>query len=122
MSRIDTTTLRFYPLVDVVVVDHDPEMADFANPTGARHGFAGFVVAEDARGERCKLYIKTYQSESWANKDLSGWCRSLTRRYESGKLPVAFDTWQHLYAAYGSEAYSNEEALEWERSIEDDIR
>jgi hypothetical protein len=90
---------------DIVVVDTNPEMADYDNPHGHVYGFAAFVQAESARGDRRQLHVVTLRVESLAADAAQRIADALTARLAAGKLPVAFDRWTDARPAYGSDAY-----------------
>lgn len=91
----------FFASSDIVVIGSNPEMADIDNPRGDLFGEAWYVYAENQHGDRCRFYMgvdKKTQSENMA-------C-ALTTRLTAGKLPVAFDRWEHTRPSYGSDAYT----------------
>lgn len=112
----------FYAQTDIVVVGHDNEMADYSNPRGEIFGSAAYVVAEDAKGYRVRKYITTKYRDDEALAVAERQAIALNLRLSGGKLPVAFDRWEHYHPAYGSDAYveSGEEQnlIDWEREQE----
>lgn len=118
--------VMFFAASDIVVIGHEPEMADYDNPRGELYGFSTYVVAEDEFGSRRFKFVKTVSvhfGETEAMRSAALMASALNIRLKDGKLPVAFDTWEIMQAAYGSEAYSREgweeELIAWERSQEE---
>jgi hypothetical protein len=111
---------RFYGNTEVVVIGHDPEMADMDNPRGEIYGYAGYIYAADHRGSRVRSYFSTQHCEKDLMDKMDKTAAALTARLASGKLPVLFSQWEHYRPEYGSEAYQQdggeEELLEWERN------
>lgn len=114
--------VTFFASSDVVVIGHNYEMADYDNPRGELYGYSTYVVAEDEFGSRRSNQVKTvsvHLGETEAMRSAERMASALNIRFKDGKLPVAFDTWQIMQAAYGSEAYTNEgweeELIAWER-------
>jgi hypothetical protein len=97
--------VSFFAAADIVVIGTDPEMADYDNRRGEIHGSAAFVYAEDERGNRRRLLVKTARFESDALPQAESMAIALTARLAAGKLPVAFDSWAHARPCYGSDAY-----------------
>jgi hypothetical protein len=95
----------FFAASDIVVVDSNPEMADYTNPRGLIYGVSSYVVAEDARGNRCRLYVATGRYDEDVLPAADRLAQALNARLACGKLPVAFDRWEDARPAYGSDAY-----------------
>ena len=114
------TPTHFFAATDIVVIGSNPENADITNPRGEYFGSAGYVVAEDARGSRVRLHIKTSHSDADALNTADRVAKALNARLANGRLPVAFDRWEETFPAYGSEAYDPHEAIAWERRVEED--
>jgi hypothetical protein len=117
----------FFASSDVVVIDLNPEMADYDNPRGELYGYATYVVAEDEWGHRCRLYVKTLPcsyGERRAMESADRMAKALIARFQSGLLPVAFDRWEPMTPAYGSHAYIEEggedDLIEWERQMDEE--
>lgn len=117
----------FFASSDVVVIDHNPEMADYDNPRGETYGYATYVVAEDEWGHRCRLYVETLPcgyGERRAMESAHRTAKALVARLQSGRLPVAFDRWEPMTPAYGSYAYIEEggedDLIEWERRMDEE--
>lgn len=111
----------FFASSDIVVIDHNPEMADYDNPRGELYGYAAYVVAEDEFGHRCRLYVETLPcgyGERRAMESADRVARALIARLQTGRLPVAFDRWETISPAYGSHAYIEEgcedDLIAWE--------
>lgn len=111
----------FFASSDIVVIDHNPEMADYDNPRGELYGYAAYVVAEDEFGHRCRLYVETLScgyGERRAMESADRVARALIARLQTGRLPVAFDRWETISPAYGSHAYIEEgcedDLIAWE--------
>lgn len=112
---------HFFAASDVVVVGHEPEMADYDNPRGELYGFSTYVVAEDELGYRRRLHVETVSirvGESQAMLGAERMAQALNVRLKTGKLPVAFDNWETVRPGYGSEAYIREgcedDLIAWE--------
>ena len=116
--------VSFFASSDVVVIDRDPEMADYSNPRGEIHGFASFVYAEDVHGNRRRLWVHSSRIEKEAMQLAESLALSLQVRLNSlGKLPVGWDNWQDARPAYGSIAYQQygqDDDLELERREADE--
>lgn len=97
--------VAFFAASDIVVIDTDPEMADYTNPRGLIYGVSSYVVAEDARGNRCRMYVATGRCDEDVLPAAERLAQALTARLAGGKLPVAFDRWEEARPAYGSDAY-----------------
>ena len=106
--------VAFFAASDLVVVGSNPEMADYTNPRGHLFGVAAFVVAEDAHGYRVRLHVATGHASEVEEK-AARVAAALTARLASGRLPVAFSTWEEARPAYGSEAYDPAEEIALER-------
>lgn len=108
-------------MTDIVVMGQDPEWADMDNPRGYIFGFASYVVAESIEGHRCRLYVASDYAERDPLDKAEYLSKCLNERLNTlKKLPVNFSEWQEYFPAYGSEAYSEEDTIAWERSLEED--
>ena len=118
-------TWTFHAAADIVVLGTDPERADAVNPRGHIYGFAGYVVAEDPRGNRRRWHVgKPAHRESDALAPAERLAAALNARMAAGKLPVAFEVWTVDRPAYGSDAWiaygeADEMALELREAEED---
>lgn len=84
----------YFARTEVVALDYNPEMADMDNPRGAIYGYAAYVYAEDALGNRCRTHVRSSRLESDALEPAKRMALALTVRLTSlGKLPVDFDRW-----------------------------
>jgi hypothetical protein len=117
----------FFASSDIVVIDLNPEMADYDNPRGELYGYATYVIAEDEWGHRCRLYVETLPrgyGERRAMESADRMAKALIARLQSGRLPVAFDRWEPITPAYGSHAYIEEggedDLIEWERRMDEE--
>jgi hypothetical protein len=112
----------FTSRTDLVVIGTHPEMANYDNPRGEIYGFASYVVAEAADGERRCLAIKVSACAEEALAPAERQAAALNARLKAGKLPVAFNAWHHDRPAYGSDAYCSPdnlyEELAWERELD----
>lgn len=114
----------FFAETSTVIVEYDPERADYSNPRGEIYGSAGYVYAEDSKGNRLRQRVSTHYSDSVALSAAQRVANALNRRLATGKLPVGFTRWDVARPAYGSDAYVEYGAaddLEWERSLEEEI-
>ena len=112
---------HFFAASDIVVIGHNPEMADYDNPRGELYGFSTYVVAQDAQGYRRCLHVGTVSvalGETRALQGAEALARALNARLSTGKLPVGFSRWVEDRPAYGSDAYVREgcedELIAWE--------
>ena len=114
------TPISFHAATDIVVTGSNPENADMVNPYGHYYGAAAYVVAEDADGNRVRMHICTHQIDREALDKAQVVADALNARLERlGRLPVGFPVgWDETFPAYGSDAYSSDDALEWERRQE----
>lgn len=99
------TPIQFFASSDLVIVGSNPEMADYDNPRGHLFGEAAYVVAQDERGNRRCLHIKTDRSRNVAMEAAEAVAAALNARLAMGKLPVGFSGWREDRPAYGSDAY-----------------
>lgn len=113
------TPTNFFAMSDVVVSGNDPELADYTNPRGFIHAFAGYVVAEDDEGNRRRLYVGTDPVDAVTVARAEKVAAALNARLAMGKLPVAFGLWESYHAAYGSAAHDEYDLVEWERSLDE---
>ena len=95
----------FDACTDIVVIDQNDEMADFDNPRGYIYGFLGYVQAVSPRGDTRIMYLSSGRWEKDVLAEAQAQAAALNARLATGKLPVAFDTWQAGRALYGSDAY-----------------
>lgn len=115
--------VAFFAATDIVVIDTNPEMADYTNPRGEIYGHAAYVYAEDARGNRRRLCCKTARLEEDCLPFVERMAAALNVRLADGKLPVAFDYWETARPAYGSDAYieyGQDDDIELERREAED--
>lgn len=105
--------------IDIVVVDYNPEYADYSNPRGELYGFAPYVCACDDQGNTRMFYLDTVRDESDGYAKAEYLANALTARLENlGRLPIGFDSWVEGRPIYGSVAYQQYGAAEdiaWER-------
>lgn len=113
---------HFFAAADTVVIDYNPEMADYDNPRGEIMGYAVYVYAEDAAGNRVRTHVA---SSRWIEEFMPRAVQlaaALNARLAAGKLPVGFSRWEQARPAYGSDAYLEYGAADdiaWERSLEE---
>lgn len=106
-----------FAAADVIVIGRDPEMADYTNPKGLIYGYAAFIVAEDAVGNRKSLPAAVSSEESEA----LGVARGVIERINTID-DYDFGAWADYRPAYGSDAYDPLADIEWERRVEEDER
>jgi len=82
---------RFYVDSDMVVVGHNPEMADFDNPRGELIEVRYFMVAEDAKGYRFSYGFEETE---------------LGAEVVFQHFAPAVSEWAERRPAYGSQAYT----------------
>lgn len=99
------TPISFFAATDLVIVDVNPEMADYTNPRGEILGYAAYVYADSESGDRRRFFVKTSRWESEVLPQAERLAAALNARLASGRLPVAFDRWEEARPAYGSDAY-----------------
>lgn len=111
-------TLQFFSATDIVVVGQNFENADMSNPQGYVYGVSAMVIAEDADGNRRSFFVGAARWEQEVLPEAEKMAAALNVRMAKGKMPVAFDTWQHHRPCYGSKAYEQYGAADdmaWER-------
>lgn len=115
------TPTLFSTCAEIVVTGHNPENADYDNPRGEIYGYAGYVVAEAENGERRRLHVTTAYFAGDALDAAQKVADALNvRLHRLGKLPVAFDRWEHWHAAYGSDAHDEADLIAWERRLDEE--
>lgn len=117
------TPTHFFAATDLVVIDRNPEMADYDNPRGDIVGHAAYVYAEDAAGNRRRVWISTARWESESLPRAEKVAAALTARLALGKLPVSFSDWDDARPAYGSDAwqqYGEADEIDLERREAED--
>ena len=55
---------QFEIRTDIVVIGHNPEMADFSNRNGAIHGYAAYIEASNDYGDTRQLFIDSSRCEA----------------------------------------------------------
>jgi hypothetical protein len=85
---------------DVVVVDHNPEMADYTNPTGAIYRPTFEVLAMTHEGRR-------FAHRHFFGLDRDAADRLAIRVLHRGEIDHAY--WVETYPEYGSSAWAVEE-------------
>jgi hypothetical protein len=110
----------FFAATDLVVVGTNPEMADYDNPRGNIIRSAAFVYAEDARGNRRRLWVTTGFEFEVLPKAEALAAALVARLKNLGKLPVGFDRWADARPAYGSDAYDPQDEIDLERREAED--
>jgi hypothetical protein len=114
--------VEFSQMTDIVVIGVNPENADYENPRGEIYGYASYVVATSERGERRRMFVNSghvaYEKELLQEAEEIA-IRLTTRLNSLSKLPVGFDMWEEYFPVYGSPAFSNQEMIEWEASLEE---
>ena len=96
-------TWNLFTRSNLVIVDHDPEMADMVNPTGAIPGERFAVIAEDKRGSRFS-HPEEY--------DTIGEAELALKKAESAILEFGLNPrhcWVLIDPCYGTEAYEKKE-------------
>jgi len=110
---------QFEIRTDIVVIGHNPEMADFSNRNGAIHGYAAYIEASNDYGDTRQLFIDSSRCEAGVVEKAEKLAKNLTTRFEVlGKLPIGFDNWAEGRARYGSDAwiyYGNSEEFAYEQ-------
>lgn len=116
--------VEFFAATDVVIVGQNFEMVDYDNPRGYMYGHASYVYAEDARGSRRRLFVRTEPTEQESLLPAERMAKALNARLKAGKFPVAFDRWEEYNPAYCSKAHQEdggeEELIAWERNLEEE--
>jgi hypothetical protein len=116
---------QFYGHCDIVVTGTDPEMADYSNPRGERHGFLSYVRISNDYGDTKVQTFKVFHTEREAVDFAERLAATLQTRLDKlGKYPVDFAQWSEGRAVYGSDAYQDygrAEEVEWEaRMVEEE--
>lgn len=112
--------MNFYTQNEIVVIGHNPEMADMSNPRGEIHGLRWLVVAANDYGDTWEMAVTGTVPQVEAERMAE---RLQTRWDTLGKLPVGFASWPRGRAVYGSEAYvayGQADDLAWERRCDAD--
>jgi len=115
---MDFIPVSFFASSDLVIVGSNLEAADWSNPNGNIYGTSSYVIAEDAAGNRVRLFVKAGTDETAVFTAAEKQAAALNARLGLGKLPVNFSSWEHARPAYGSEAhecYGEDDDLAWER-------
>lgn len=86
---------------ELVVTDHNPEMADIDNPRGAIFADSFFVIAIDDEGR-----VYAHKNATLDRQEAERWLESIKRRFN----PLTFDAgnsphWKYYRNQYGSEEY-----------------
>jgi len=97
--------VAFFAATDIVVVGQNFENADVSNPRGYEFGSAAYVYAEDAAGNRRRLFVASSRWEDEVLPKAEKLAAALTARLAAGKAPVGFARWEEARPAYGSAAY-----------------
>jgi hypothetical protein len=109
---------------DLVVIDRDPEMADYDNPRGEIIGHQAYVRAYNAHGDTRILTLGRARFEDEVLPAAEKLAEAFAARLANhGKLPVGFDRWVEGRALYGSDAYiehGQDDDVEWEKRVEED--
>ena len=91
--------------VDVIVVGHNPEMADLDNPHGKVYGYASFVKAVAPNGATKVQFV----ADGYSEREVAAKADRLVAihgiRLDRGLLPVDFRKWKDGRAMYGTPAY-----------------
>ncbi len=101
---INYTKLVYGVRTDVVVVDHNSEMADMSNPSGAIYADADYIVAETPTGRRFAHFMTaiTGANEDGINVER---LEALTFHLNETHPDLNMELWNEIDPCYGSEAY-----------------
>ena len=123
--EINYSKLYYFVRTDIVVVDHNSEMADMSNPSGAIHGDADYIVAETPTGRRFAHDITaiTRSNGHTESKISSARLEELAFHLNETKPDLDMTHWEEIDPCYGSEAYVSQgtETTNRLREIEEDM-
>jgi hypothetical protein len=105
--EINYSKLYYFVRTDIVVVDHNSEMADMSNPRGAIHGDADYIVAETPTGRRFAhdTTAITRSNGHTESKISSARLEELAFHLNETKPDLDMTHWEEIDPCYGSEAY-----------------
>jgi len=105
--EINYAKLYYFVRTDIVVVDHNSEMADMSNPQGAIHGDADYIIAETPTGRRFAHDITaiTRSNGHTESKVSSARLEELAFHLNETKPELDMTHWEEIDPCYGSEAY-----------------
>ncbi len=105
--EINYSKLYYFVRTDIVVVDHNSEMADMSNPRGAIHGDADYIVAETPTGRRFAHDVTaiTRSNGYTESKISSARLEELAFHLNETKPDLDMTHWEEIDPCYGSEAY-----------------
>jgi len=105
--EINYSKLYYFVRTDIVVVDHDSEMADMSNQTGAIHGDADYIVAETPTGRRFAhdAMAITRSNGHTESKISSARLEELAFHLNETKPDLDMTHWEEIDPCYGSEAF-----------------
>ena len=103
---MNTDTLTFGIINDLVIVGSNPEMADMSNPNGNIAGLAHYIVAETAKGRRFAHNATAITHNGYADSDITvERLERLAAYLNATHPPLDADCWTEVQASYGSAAY-----------------
>jgi hypothetical protein len=123
--EINYSKLYYFVRTDIVVVDHNSEMADMSNPDGAIHGDADYIVAETPTGRRFAHDITaiTRSNGHTESKVSSLRLEELAFHLNETKPDLDMTHWEEIDPCYGSEAFISQDTEKKNRlrEIEEDM-
>ncbi len=105
--EINYAELIYGVRTDIIVVDHNSEMADMSNPSGAIHGDADYIVGETPTGRRFAHDITaiTRSNGHTESKISSARLEELAFHLNENKPDLDMTHWKEIDPCYGSEAF-----------------
>jgi hypothetical protein len=120
-SKRKTNMSKFHVAVypQLVVVDVNPENADYTNPRGERHGEVYHIAVSNKYGRRWM------SRDSFVNRELAEWCVTDIDRdiNVKGNKLLPREYWPEIQPVYGSPCYVNEcweeDTIAWEKELDE---
>ena len=103
---MNTDTLTFGIINDIVIIGSNPEMADMSNPNGNIEGLAHYIVAETPKGHRFAHNATAITHNGYADSDITvERLERLAAHLNATHPSLDADCWTEVQASYGSAAY-----------------
>jgi hypothetical protein len=103
---MNTDTLTFGIINDLVIIDSNPEMADMSNPNGNIEGLSHYIVAETPKGHRFAHNASAITHNGYADSDITVERLERLAAYLNANHPsLDADCWTEIQPCYGSPAY-----------------
>lgn len=103
---MNTDTLTFGIIDNLVIIGSNPEMADMSNPNGNIEGLAHSIVAETPKGRRFVHNATAITHNGYADSDMTVERLERLSTYLNATHPsLDADCWTEIQPCYGSPAY-----------------